>query len=82
MLQHGFSISPGGCFRSFAQTASRLRNAWSPAISRRGLRDWRPPVATTIVDAQRVPSAIVPGGIFVTHVHTRLPDSQPGLGNP
>jgi hypothetical protein len=29
-------------------------------------------VATTIVDAQRVPSAIVSGGIFVTHVHSRL----------
>jgi len=31
-------------------------------------------VATTIADATRVPSAIVAGGIFVTHVHTRLPD--------
>lgn len=35
----------------------------------------RPAIASTIVDAQRVPSAIVPGGIFVTHVHTRLPDT-------
>jgi hypothetical protein len=33
-------------------------------------------IATTIVDAQRVPSAIIPGGIFVTHVHTRLPDAN------
>ena len=31
-------------------------------------------VATTIVDAQRDPSVILPGGVFVTRVHTRLPD--------
>ncbi len=37
---------------------------------------WQP-IATTIVDAQRVPSAIVPGGVFVTHVHTRLPQTNP-----
>lgn len=30
-------------------------------------------IATTIVDAQRVPSSTVPG-VFITHVHTRLPD--------
>ena len=29
-------------------------------------------VATSLVDAQRTPSAIVPGGIFVYFVHTRL----------
>jgi len=34
-------------------------------------------IATTIVDAQRVPSAVVPGGVFVTHVHTRLPQMNP-----
>jgi hypothetical protein len=32
-------------------------------------------IATTISDAQEAPSAIVPGGIFVTRVHTRLPDA-------
>ena len=32
------------------------------------------PVATTIVSAQQTPSVVVPGGIFVTFVHTRLPD--------
>ena len=31
-------------------------------------------IATTIVDAQQVPSAIVQGGVFLTRVHTRLPD--------
>jgi hypothetical protein len=32
-------------------------------------------LATAIVDAQRTPSTIVPGGVFVTFVHTRLPDA-------
>ena len=31
-------------------------------------------IATAIADAVRVPSALVAGGIFVTRVHTRLPD--------
>jgi hypothetical protein len=31
-------------------------------------------IATTLADAQRVPSAIVPGGIFLTRSYTRLPD--------
>lgn len=31
-------------------------------------------VATSIIDAQRTPSAIVPGGIFLTRSYTRLPD--------
>jgi len=31
-------------------------------------------LATTIVDAQETPSAIIPGGIFLTRTHTRLPD--------
>lgn len=35
----------------------------------------RPSIATTIVDAQRDPSVILPGGVFVTRVHTRLPDT-------
>lgn len=34
----------------------------------------RPALATKIVDAQRDPSVILPGGVFVTRVHTRLPD--------
>ena len=37
----------------------------------------RPPIATTIVDTQRDPSVILPGGVFVTRVHTRLPDFTP-----
>jgi hypothetical protein len=32
-------------------------------------------MATTIVDAQRDPSVIIPGGVFVTRVHTRRPDT-------
>jgi hypothetical protein len=32
-------------------------------------------VATSIVDAQEAPAAVVPGGIFVTRVQTRLPDA-------
>ncbi len=38
-------------------------------------------IATTIVDAQEVPSAVVQGGVFLTRVHTRLPDrsGQPQL---
>jgi hypothetical protein len=31
-------------------------------------------VATAIADAQRTPSAIVAGGIFLTRIYTRLPD--------
>jgi hypothetical protein len=31
-------------------------------------------LATTIVDVQRDPSVILPGGVFVTRTHTRLPD--------
>jgi hypothetical protein len=31
-------------------------------------------IATAISDMQRTPSSVVPGGIFVTRVHTRLPD--------
>jgi PKD domain len=33
-------------------------------------------IATTIVDAQRDPSVIIPGGIFVTRTHTMLPPPQ------
>jgi hypothetical protein len=36
-------------------------------------------IATTIVDAQRDPSVILPGGVFVTRVHTRLPDRDQGF---
>jgi hypothetical protein len=32
-------------------------------------------VATTIVDTQELPSAIVPGGIFLSRVQTRLPSA-------
>ena len=32
-------------------------------------------IATTIVDVQRDPSVILPGGVFVTRVHTRRPDT-------
>ena len=39
----------------------------------------RPASATTIVDAPRDPSVIIPGGVFVTRVHTRLPDFIPVL---
>jgi hypothetical protein len=38
---------------------------------------WLPAIATTIVDAQRDPSVILPGGVFVTRVHTRLSDYIP-----
>ena len=34
-------------------------------------------IATTLVDAQRTPSTIVSGGIFLTRTYTRLPN-QPG----
>jgi hypothetical protein len=33
-------------------------------------------IATTVVDAQRTPSAIVAGGIFLTRTWTRLPDAE------
>jgi hypothetical protein len=33
-------------------------------------------IATAFEDAQRVPSASVPGGIFLSRKHTRRPDSQ------
>jgi hypothetical protein len=38
-------------------------------------------IATSIADAVQTPSALVPGGIFVTRVHTRLPD-RPGPTQP
>jgi hypothetical protein len=38
-------------------------------------------IATSIADAVRTPSALVPGGIFVTRIHTRLPD-RPGPTQP
>jgi D-aminopeptidase len=31
-------------------------------------------VATSIADAVEVPSALVPGGIFLSRIQTRLPD--------
>jgi hypothetical protein len=34
----------------------------------------QPIIATAIIDVQEVPSAIVAGGIFLSRVHTRLPD--------
>ncbi len=34
-------------------------------------------VALAIFDMQRTPSSVVPGGIFVTRVHTRLPSPLP-----
>ena len=33
-------------------------------------------IATTIEDAQRTPSALVPGGIFLTRHYTRRPDNN------
>jgi hypothetical protein len=33
-------------------------------------------IATALADVQRTPSALVPGGIFVTRVHTRLPENR------
>jgi hypothetical protein len=33
-------------------------------------------LATGLTDVQRVPSALVPGGIFVTRTHTRLPGEE------
>ncbi|MGO9270502.1 MAG: hypothetical protein ACLQOO_09655, partial [Terriglobia bacterium] len=32
-------------------------------------------LATTIVDVQETPSSIVPGGLFVTRTHNRMPDA-------
>lgn len=46
------------------------------AIMPRDIGRNRSPIATTIVDAQRTPSVILSGGVFVTRVHTRLPDEQ------
>jgi len=33
-------------------------------------------IATDLGDAQRVPSALVPGGIFITRVQTRQPGGE------
>ena len=33
-------------------------------------------IATGLVDAQRTPSFIVPGGVFLTRTYTRLPDAD------
>jgi len=37
-------------------------------------REDRPPLATALEDAQRTPSALVPGGLFVFRSYTRRPD--------
>ena len=42
-------------------------------IITKGIVDHGRLIATGIADAVRVPSALVPGGIFVTRVHTRVP---------
>ncbi len=34
-------------------------------------------IATVFLDAQRDPSVIIPGGVFVSRVHTRLPETNP-----
>jgi hypothetical protein len=39
-------------------------------------------IATALVDAQQTPSAIVPGGIFLTRSYTRLPDDVGDDPNP
>jgi hypothetical protein len=38
-----------------------------------GVVTWWGVIATALVDAQRTPSTIVPGGIFLTRTSTRLP---------
>ncbi len=43
-----------------------------------GAKGWQF-LATTIVDAQQDPSVILPGGVFVTRIHTRLPDRDQGI---
>ena len=35
-------------------------------------------IATQITDAVRVPSTLIPGGIFFSRVHSRRPDPRPG----
>ncbi len=32
------------------------------------------PIATEIVDVQEQPSAVIPGGVFVTHTYTLRPE--------
>src|SRR5260370_608434 len=39
-------------------------------------------IATTIVDAQKDPSVIIPGGVFVTRAHTRRPELQTAAISP
>ena len=36
----------------------------------------RPSIATTVVDAQRTPAVLIPGGIFLYRTMTRLPNSN------
>ena len=43
-------------------------------ITRAIVQDWYHFLAIALVDAVRTPSAIVPGGIFLTRSYTRLPD--------
>jgi hypothetical protein len=47
-------------------------------ITRAKVRDGGEFVATALEDAQRTPSAIVAGGIFLIRSYTRLPDSESG----
>ena len=52
--------------------------ATGATLSLLGAKGWQF-LATTIVDAQRDPSVILPGGVFVTRLHTRLPDRDQGI---
>ena len=36
-------------------------------------------IATELEDAQQIPSGLIAGGLFLTRVHTRLPDTPPAL---
>ncbi len=66
----------GTIVRDVTQNGVVVGKAYDNFIVTAAEKGW-PFLATTIVDAQNEPSLIVSGGVFVTRVHTRLPDPVP-----
>jgi hypothetical protein len=65
----------GQFFRTLTQSNGTVTTSVDDFIITGGVVQGGQLIATTIVDAQEAPSAIVPGGVFVTRTHTRLPDA-------
>ncbi len=66
----------GTIARDVVQNGTVVGKAYDHFLITAAEKGW-PFLATALVDAQNDPSLVVPGGVFVTRVHTRLPDPVP-----